>query len=122
METMKWRMTTLHLLERILSEEECNAHKALQAQGLRTQALLNTLSRYRHRGASIEPALRKTMDRALEMAGDDHCDIQCSRAGTDHLLLALMANETSRGGYVLKQIGLDPAEIQETLRQMPREV
>ena len=111
-------ISTLHLLEQILAQPECNAHKALVAHGLKTGALLYTLSRYSQRNPTVEPAMRSTMEKAIDLTSE----IPSDRVGTDHLLLALFANESSRGGFILKQLGLSGEGVVESVRRMSREV
>lgn len=110
-------ISTLHFLEKVLATPECNAHKALQANGLQTQALLDMLTRFRDRAPGVEPAVRTMMTHALEIAEEQRKDT----VGTDHLLLALLGSEDSRAGYVLKQLGLNADAIESWARKLPGE-
>lgn len=109
--------STLHLLERILAEPHCNAHKALVANGLDAEALLGKLSEFSDKNPTVEPALQSTMERAVELAEQSRSE----RVGTDHLLLAMLRTNSSRGGLVLKKLGLSDEKIVKTVRGLPPE-
>jgi ATP-dependent Clp protease ATP-binding subunit ClpC len=109
--------STLHLLEQILAEPDCNAHKALVAHGLDAEALLGKLSEFSDKNPTLEPALQSTMKRAVELAEQSKSE----RVGTDHLLLAMLRTNNSRGGLVLKKLGLSDEKIVKTVRRLPPE-
>lgn len=109
--------STLHLLEKILSKPDCNAHKALVEHGLNTAKLLEALSGFSEGEPSVEPAMRSTLEKAYELAEE----IKGEKVGTDHLLLALLETDTSRGGLVLRKVGLSGEQLGQSVRRMERE-
>lgn len=119
------RLGTEHLLLGVLSEETL-ASAALERLGASAAAVRRTLER-RERGAGaigpngrlpVSPRARKALEQSLREAvasGDRHL-------GVEHILLALLRDETAVAVGTLERVGVTPRKVEAELAKAGRNV
>ena len=108
---------TEHLLYTLMTEEDCYACKALILLGHEPHQLMDEASRYfaprpssRGRG-SEQPELAEEAREALKLALAEAANMSHEQAGTEHLLLGLLAERRGIAAQILHRNGISLAEL-----------
>lgn len=100
---------TEHLLYALLTVEGTVAHNILYSQGVRREYLFSAFKQYPEvTKVEISPRADTAIDYACEVAEKFGSNF----AGTEHLLYAVLDDDSSMACNILKEIGVDPTQIQ----------
>lgn len=112
---------TEHLLYSLMGEEDCYACKALQLLGRDPRELAREAQRYfgsqfstRNRETG-QPTLAEEAQAALKLALAEAANLRHEQAGTEHLLLGLLAERRGIAAQILHRNGISLAELREAV-------
>lgn len=113
---------TEHLLYGVLMEEDCYACKAVSLLGHDPQHIAEEARRYfasrssaRGREAVGQPELAEEARAALKLAWGEAINLRHEQAGTEHLLLGLLAERRGIAAQILHRNGISLAELREAV-------
>lgn len=110
---------TEHLLLSLVSEQESNPAKLLQAAGASQQGVTETLARLVGRGQTPSPAEPVIVPRAvqvLELAEEERRTLGQPQIEADHILLGLIDEGHGMAMTILHELGVEPDQVQAKIR------